>query len=147
MNTLITLKALHIAATVLLLASIGVVVWRAISAWRAGDRRLFASSLDRPWYAAWAVMALCMLSFPVSGWWMVHTVGWPLGQTWLLGGACLYIVGALAWVWLLARVRRLRAMPAGGEPTAGQRRWVMGLAALALLVLIALLVLMTAKPV
>ncbi|UFH49578.1 DUF2269 family protein [Pseudomonas sp. KNUC1026] len=147
MDTLITLKAFHIAATALLLASVAAVMWRSVSAWRAGDRRLFASSLDRPWYLAWVVMALCMVSFPVSGWWMVHTVGWPLGQTWLLGGACFYIVGALAWLWLLMRVRRLRAVPEGTEPSVRHQRWVAILAVLALLALVVLLVLMTAKPV
>lgn len=147
MDTLTTLKAVHLLATALLLCSVVAVLWRAASSWRAGDHRLFASTLDRPWWAAWAVMGVALASFPISGWWLVHTVGWPLSQAWLLAGSALYIVGALAWLVLLQRVRRLRAhAPVATAQLGAQGRWVLGVAGLAVAILLALLVLMLAKP-
>lgn len=38
-------------------------------------------------FPAFAVLAL---SLPVTGYWLVDTAGWPLGQTWLLLGSILY---------------------------------------------------------
>ncbi|MFF7706457.1 DUF2269 family protein [Pseudomonas sp. NPDC007930] len=147
MDTLTTLKTLHWLATALLLGSVAAVLWRAQASWRAGDHRLFASTLDRPWWVAWAVMAVALASFPISGWWLVHSVGWPLSQAWLLAGSVLYIVGALAWLALLLKVRRLRASaPANAAVLSTQGRWVMAVAGLAVVILLVLMVLMLAKP-
>jgi uncharacterized membrane protein len=52
----------------------------------------------------WLLMGLALVSMPFTGWWLVHLVGWPLGQTWLLASSVLYTVAALAWFWLLARL-------------------------------------------
>ncbi|WP_122762631.1 DUF2269 family protein, partial [Pseudomonas viridiflava] len=43
-----------------------------------------------------------------SGWWLVHSIGLSLGQTWVLGSSVLYAVGLFSWVWLVARLNRLR---------------------------------------
>lgn len=45
---------------------------------------------------------------PFTGWWLVHLVGWPLGQTWVLASSVIYTVGAFAVWWLLVRLNRLR---------------------------------------
>ena len=37
-----------------------------------------------------APSAPAALSLPVSGWWLVHTVGLPLGASWLLFSAVLF---------------------------------------------------------
>ena len=43
-------------------------------------------------------MLVCMLSMPFTGWWLVHLVGWPLGQTWLLGSSVIYSVATLVLI-------------------------------------------------
>ena len=35
-------------------------------------------------------LGLLALSLPVSGWWLVHLAGLPLGQAWLLASALLF---------------------------------------------------------
>ena len=42
-------------------------------------------TLQRPWVFIWLLMGLALLSMPFTGWWLVHLVGWPLGQTWIAG--------------------------------------------------------------
>ncbi|KAB5620383.1 DUF2269 domain-containing protein [Pseudomonas putida] len=114
MEHLTTLKTLHILATVLLiLGALGLAIWT-LRARRQGDTEAYAKLLRRPLVFIWLVMVLCLLSMPFTGWWLVHLVGWPLGQTWVLASSILYTLGAFAVWWLLVRLNRLRkAEPAG----------------------------------
>lgn len=137
METLTTLKVLHVAATVLLLAcglGLGVLAWRQRS---AGP----ASTLHRPWAFIWLLMGVCLLSMPFTGWWLAHLLGWPLGQLWILGSSVIYAVVALSWFWLVARLNRLRL---GG---AGNRRFTLALAIVSALGIVVIAGLMGAKPV
>ena len=113
METLTALKAAHMVATVVLLLgalSLGIWVWRAR---RNGDATAGSRTLQRPRVFIWLLMGLALLSMPFTGWWMVHLMGWPLGQTWLLASSVLYTVAALAWFWLLVRLNKLRKTPGG----------------------------------
>ncbi|MFD2640701.1 DUF2269 family protein [Pseudomonas japonica] len=116
MESLTALKVAHVLALVLLLGSaMGLAVWT----WRArrgGDAAVYGRLLARPQGFLWLLMGVCLASLPFTGWWLVHRVGWPLGQTWVLGSSLLYTFGALAWFWLLTRVNRLRTEPAKGKP-------------------------------
>ncbi|WP_434559354.1 DUF2269 domain-containing protein [Pseudomonas sp. Z5-35] len=137
METLLTLKILHVAATVVLLAcgvSLAVVAWRKRS---EGP----AYTLRRPWLFAWGVMLIGMLSMPFTGWWLVHLVGWPLGQTWLLGSSVIYTVAAPCAIWLLARLNRLRMGNGGGS------RFTLALAIVGGVGFLSIAALMGAKPV
>ena len=142
METLTALKVAHMVATVLLLASaLGLAIW----VWRTrhkGDATAHARTLQRPRVFIWLVMGLALLSMPFTGWWMVHLVGWPLGQTWLLASSVLYILAALGWFWLLVRLNRLRKAPAGGNGT-----FTFALALFSFVCFIAIAGLMGAKPV
>ena len=76
METLTTLKVIHMAATVLLLLSglgLALLAWRKRS---AGP----AITVQRPWVFVWLLMGICLISMPFTGWWLVHLVGWPLGD-------------------------------------------------------------------
>ena len=87
------------------------------------------------------LMGLALLSMPFTGWWMVHLVGWPLGQTWLLASSVLYTVAALAWFWLLVRLNKLRKAP----ESVG--KFTFALALFSFVCLVAIAGLMGAKPV
>jgi len=142
METLTALKIAHVLATVLLLAGaagLAIWVWRAR---RGGDATAPARTLQRPWLFVWLAMALALASLPFTGWWMVHRIGWPLGQTWLLASSVLYTVATLAGFWLLVRLNRLRKLP-----SAGGGKFTLGLALLSLICFIAIAGLMGAKPV
>ncbi|MGZ0783282.1 DUF2269 family protein [Pseudomonas saponiphila] len=142
METLTTLKALHVLATVLLLGSaLGLAIWT----WRLrrrGDTMVYSRVLQRPGLFGWLLLAIGLLSLPFSGWGMVHLVGWPLGQTWLLGSSVLYTLGALAWLWLMVRLNRLRRAKAASGLT-----FTLVLAVFGLLCFVAIAGLMGAKPV
>ncbi|WP_367373345.1 DUF2269 family protein [Pseudomonas lini] len=137
METLTTLKVLHVAATVVLLAcglGLAVLTWR-----KRGEGP--ASTLRRPWLFVWYLALLCMLSMPFTGWWLVHLVGWPLGQTWVLGSSVIYVIAAFSALWLLARLNRLRT---GG---AGSWKFTLGLAIVSGVGFLSIAALMGAKPV
>lgn len=141
MEHLTTLKALHIAATaVLLLGALGLVVWTVLAR-RRGDAEAYAKLLRRPLVFIWLVMGLCLLSMPFSGWWLVHLVGWPLGQTWVLASSVIYTVGALAVWWLLVRLNRLRKAEVVGL------RFTLALAVFSGVCFLSIAGLMGAKPV
>ncbi|WP_085580961.1 MULTISPECIES: DUF2269 family protein [unclassified Pseudomonas] len=141
METLTALKVAHTAATaVLLLGALGLGAW-VFLARRKGDATAGSRTLQRPRVFVWLLMALALLSMPFTGWWMVHLVGWPLGQTWLLASSVLYTVAALAWFWLLVRLNRLRKAPGGVG------RFSLALALFGLVCFVAIAGLMGAKPV
>ncbi len=142
METLTALKIAHTMATVLLLISaLGLAIW----VWRTrrnGDATAHARTLQRPQVFIWLLMGLALLSMPFTGWWMVHLVGWPLGQTWLLASSVLYTLAALGWFWLVVRLNRLRTLPAGGNG-----KFTFALALFSFVCFIAIAGLMGAKPV
>lgn len=141
METLTALKAAHMVATVVLLLGalgLGIWVWRAR---RNGDATAASRTLQSPRVFVWLLMGLALLSMPFTGWGMVHLVGWPLGQTWLLASSVLYTVAALAWFWLLVRLNRLRKAPGGVG------KFSFALALFSVVCFIAIAGLMGAKPV
>ncbi|MFD2406802.1 DUF2269 family protein [Azorhizophilus paspali] len=70
-----------------------------------GGAEAEAPARASPWPALCAVLLLlCLIGLPVSGWWLAHLVGWPLGQIWLLGSSLLFLPGAVCGLWLAARV-------------------------------------------
>ena len=142
METLTALKIAHMVATVVLLISaLGLAIW----VWRTrrnGDATAHARTLQRPQVFIWLLMGLALLSMPFTGWWMVHLVGWPLGQTWLLVSSVLYTVAALGWFWLLVRLNKLRK-----APSESNGKFTFALALFSFVCFIAIAGLMGAKPV
>jgi len=142
MEYLTTLKVLHISATVLLLGSaLGLAIWTWLAR-RKGDTTAASRLMRRPLVFVWLLMGICLVSMPFTGWWLVHLIGWPLGQTWLLGSSVIYTFGAFSWFWLLARVNRLRTAPA-----VGSAKFTLALALFSGVCFIAIAGLMGAKPV
>ena len=142
MEHYLTLRIVHGATAVLLL--LGVIVhllmlWKAA---RGGDQAVLQRKLQRTRRLSLPLLALIGLSLPLSGWWMTHLAGWPLGQLWLLASSVLFVV-LVALVPLLAG--RLAAWQAPGNATAARNAGIYGV--LVLLVLIAITALMGAKPV
>ncbi|MBI6923158.1 DUF2269 domain-containing protein [Pseudomonas putida] len=141
MEHLNTLKTLHVIGTALLLLSaLGLTIWT-VRARRQGGGAVYGRLMQRPLVFVWLVMGIGLASMPFTGWWLVHLVGWPLGQTWLLASTALYTVSALAWVWLVVRLNRLRRAPVQGA------RLTLALAVFSAVCLLSIAGLMGAKPV
>ncbi|WMI99646.1 DUF2269 family protein [Pseudomonas chlororaphis subsp. aurantiaca] len=141
METLTVLKTVHILATLLLLGSaLGLAIW----VWRArskGDASIYSRLLRRPLVFVW-LLVICLASLPFSGWWLVHLMGWPLGQTWILASSVIYTLGALSCFWLLARLNRVRIASGVGSP-----KFTLALAVFSFVCFFAIAGLMGAKPV
>ncbi|MEG3012541.1 MAG: DUF2269 family protein, partial [Pseudomonas sp.] len=82
-----------------------------------------------------------MLSMPFTGWWLVHLIGWPLGQFWILGSSVIYAVATFSAVWLLVRLNRL------WTTGVGNRKFNLALAIVSGVGFLAIAALMGAKPV
>ena len=68
METFTALKLLHGVSTLLLFVSAIALLVVVIRRWRAGDKNLSGGVVQRPWSYVWALMGLCLLALPVSGW-------------------------------------------------------------------------------
>ncbi len=142
METFSALKLLHGVSTLLLFVCALTLLIVMIRRWRAGATFLAAGLVRRPLAFVWLLMGLCLLALPVSGWFLVHMAGWPLGQMWLLGGSILYLLGGLSWLWLVVRLNRLRLGRMAKHPG-----FTVALAVFCALCFIAIAAMMGAKPI
>ena len=138
----ITHAALAILLTLGLVAHI-VMLWKAS---RRGDSTVLQKKLRRTRLMSLPLLAVLGLLLLVTGWWLAHLAGLPLGQLWLLVSSVLFLI--LVPLTLLLG-GRLRAWQALGDTPAPARlpRFALVYAGLILLILIAIMGLMGAKPV
>ena len=136
----LTLKIVHSAAGVLLLLGVIAHLLMLVKASKQPDPLLLARKLNNTRRFSVPALALVGVSLPVTGWWLVHTVGWPLSQLWLLLSAVLMAVLIILAAVLAARLNSW----AQGNISAAKHS---GYCALAIvIVLIAIFALMGAKP-
>jgi uncharacterized membrane protein len=139
------LKIAHSAPGVLLLLGLIAHVFMLWKASRSGDSAVLQRKLKRTRLISLPVFALLALSLPVSGWWMVNLVGFPLGQTWLLGSSILFAVLVVVGLLLAGRLSAWQAL--GDTPASvGLKRLALIYAVLLVVLLIAIMGLMGAKP-
>ena len=142
MDTVLSLKILLGLLAVLLLAltaALGALFWQR---WRAAGWPAWA---DQGTLLRWGTPLLLVLAIaaPIVAWWLLHLRAVPFGETWVLAGACLYLLAGIAW-WLLATrswalgtgvVQSPRFLPIG-----------FGLAVAALVLLVGVLGLVATQP-
>ncbi|MGE4404447.1 DUF2269 family protein [Pseudomonas sp.] len=145
MEHYLLLRIVHAVSAVLLILGLIAHVALLWKAWRGSDAALLQRKLRRTRLIALPLLALLALSLPVSGWWLAHLAGWPLGQLWLLASSLLFVL-LLPLGLLLAG--RLRAWATLGDAPAAARllHFALAYAGLILLVLLAISGLMGAKP-
>lgn len=145
MQHYLLLRIAHSLPAILLLLGVLAHVFMLWKAWRGGDAAVLQRKLRRTRVLSLPLLGVLALSLPVSGWWLVDSQGWPLGQTWLLGSSLLF--GVLAGFGLLL-AGRLNAWQALGETSASARllRFTAAYAGLIVLLLLAIMGLMGAKP-
>lgn len=145
MEHYLLLKIIHSAPGVLLLLGVLAHAFMLWKAWRGGDAAVLQRKLQRTRLISLPVLGLLALSLPISGWWLVDMVGWPLGQTWLLLGSILFAFLMLFGLLLAGRLSAWQAL--GDAPAAPHLlRFVAAYAGLIVLLLLVIMGLMGAKP-
>lgn len=139
-------KIIHSAVGVLLLLGLLAHVFMLCKAQRGGDVAVLQRKLKRTRYISMPVLGLLALTLPFSGYWMVDLTGLPLSQMWLLASSVLF---AVLMVFGLLLSGRLRVWLALGEAPApkGLKIFCIVYVALIIIILIAIMGLMGAKPV
>jgi len=134
--------ALAIILTLGLIAHIAM-LWKA---WRRADPVVLQQKLRRTRLMSLPLLAVMALSLPVTGWWLAHLAGFPLGQLWLLASSVLFLLLVPLGLLLGGRLRAWQGL--GDTPApASLPRFALVYAGLILLILIAIMGLMGAKPV
>ena len=134
--------ALAILLTLGLIAHI-VMLWMA---WRRADPVVLQQKLRRTRLMSLPLLAVFALLLPVTGWWLARLAGFPLGQLWLLASSILFLVLVPLGLLLAGRLRAWQALGSTPAP-ARLPRFALVYAGLILLILIAIMALMGAKPV
>ena len=145
MEHYLLLRIVHSAPGILLLLGVLAHAFMLWKAWRGGDAAVLQRNLRRTRLISLPVLGVLALSLPISGWWLVDMVGWPLGQTWLLAGSILFAVLALCGLLLAGRLSAWQAL---GDSPAPSRllRFAAVYAGLIVLLLLVIMGLMGAKP-
>ena len=140
------LKYAHLIPAVLILAGFiahAFMLWKAN---RSGDAAILTRKLRVTRLYSMPAIGLVTLSLPVSGWWLVHTVGLSLGASWLLFSAKLFGVLVLFGLLLHNRLGAWQKAVAAGNVPVKLLRFVVAYATVMLVLLLAIFALMGAKP-
>ncbi|MDD0845083.1 DUF2269 family protein [Pseudomonas sp. Gutcm_11s] len=140
------LKYAHLIPAVLILAGFIAHTFMLWKANRSGDAAILTRKLRVTRLYSMPAIGLVTLSLPVSGWWLVHTVGLSLGATWLLFSAKMFGVLVLFGLLLHNRLGAWQKAVAAGNVPAKLLRFVVAYAAVMLVLLLAIFALMGAKP-
>ena len=139
------LKIAHSLPGILLLLGLLAHCFMLWKAHRRGEPAVLQRKLRNTLRFSLPALGLLALSLPVSGWWLVHLVGFPLGQTWLLLSSLLFAVLVLFVLLLAGRLAAWLALGAT-PPSRLLLRLSSAYAVLILFLLLAIMALMGAKP-
>jgi uncharacterized membrane protein len=146
MEHYLLVRILHSAPGVLLLLGLIAHTFMLWKAQRGADAAVLARKLRVTLFYSLPAFALLALSLPLTGYWLVATVGWPLGQTWLLAGSILFGLLMLVGLLLAHRLAAWRALGDSPAPLALKRLCLI-YAVLLMVLLLVIMALMGAKPV
>ena len=139
------LKIAHSLPAILVFVGLLVHVLMLWKAARGGDAAVLQRKLRRTRMISLPLLGVLALSLPVTGWCLVNLVGFALGQFWLLASAGLYVLLMLLGLLLAGRLSAWQALGATPAPVR-LLRFTAVYAVLMVLVLVAILGLMGAKP-
>ena len=120
MTEFYVLKFLHvIGATVLLGTGAGIAFFM-LMAHRTGNAAVIAGVARIVVIADYAFTATAVVAQPVTGLLLARTIGYDLGEGWIVASIALYVFTGLFWlpvVWMQSRMRTLaREAAASGAP-------------------------------
>ena len=121
---------------------------------RTRDPRVIAAVVKYVVIADWAFTTPTVILQPLSGFYLLHLLGYPLTTRWIVWSVALFLLAGAAWlpvVWMQLRMRDMAAAAAGanaGLPASYWRYlriWI-ALGIVAFVSLVAVFYLMVAKP-
>lgn len=151
----IIVKWLHVlSSTVLFGTGIGSAYYMLFTS-RTRDAHSIAQVARLVVIADWVFTSTTVVLQPLTGFYLVHLMGYPLTSAWILWSIVLYLVAGAAWlpvVWMQIKMRDMaRAAAAAGEPMPARYwaflTWWIRLGVVAFAALIVVFYLMVAKPV
>ena len=145
MEHYLLLKIAHSLPGVLVLLGLLAHLFMLWKAQRNGDPAVLQRKLRNTRVYSLPALGLLALSLPVSGWWLAHLAGLPLGQSWLLVSSLLFAVLVICGLLLAGRLSAWQALGATPAPPL-LLRLACGYAVLSILLLLAIMALMGAKP-
>lgn len=148
-------KWLHVlSSTVLFGTGIGSAYYMLFTS-RTRDVHAIAQVARLVVVADWVFTATSVVLQPLTGFYLIHLMGYPLSSAWILWSIVLYLVAGAAWlpvVWMQIQMRDMaQAADAARQPLPARywtflRGWI-GLGVIAFTALIVVFYLMVAKPV
>lgn len=145
MEHYLLVRIAHSVPGILLLLGLIAHAFMLFKAQRSGDAAVLARKLRVTLCYSAPAFAVLALSLPLTGYWMVDNAGWPLGATWLLVSSVLYAVLVLIGLLLVGRLSAWRALGDVPAPV-GLKRLSVVYAVLLVILLLAIMALMGAKP-
>ena len=150
----IIVKWLHIlSSTVLFGTGIGSAYYMLFTS-LTRDAQAIANVVRLVVIADWVFTTTTIVLQPLTGFYMIHLMGYPLSSPWILWSIVLYFVAGAAWlpvVWMQIKMRDLAQAAAASRTELPQRYWTFlklwtSLGFVAFGALVVVFYLMVAKP-
>lgn len=121
---------------------------------RTRDARAIAVVARYVVIADWAFTTPTIVIQPLTGFYLIHLAGLPIGSPWLVATFALYLLAGACWlpvVWMQIRMREMAQQAAAAGRELPDRywqflRWWVALGIVAFLALVVVFYLMVAKP-
>ena len=104
------LRWLHVIGASVLLGTGAGIAFFMLMAHRTGDPHAIAHTAKVVVIADWLFTASAVVLQPVTGLWLAHEIGWPLGSSWIVLALLLYLMTGVFWlpvVWIQHRMAKL----------------------------------------
>ena len=111
----LVVKLLHILSAILLFGTGLGTAFHGLAGNRSGDLRAIAVANRNVVLADWLFTTPAVIVQPLTGFWLAHAGGWPLGTPWIVASLALYLLAGACWlpvVGLQLRMRRIAAAAA-----------------------------------
>jgi uncharacterized membrane protein len=103
-------RLVHVVGAAVLFGTGAGIAFFMVMAHRTGDPRVVAHVAGTVVIADTVFTATAVVLQPITGIWLAHLVGWPLGEGWIVLSIALYVLTGVFWlpvVWMQLRMRDL----------------------------------------
>lgn len=110
MDWIVLLRWLHVVGACVLLGTGAGIAFFMLMAHRSGDARFIAQTARVAVIADWIFTASAVIIQPVTGYLLARSLGWSMGEGWIVVSLALYVLTGLFWlpvVWIQQRMRKL----------------------------------------